>query len=263
MALIEGERIGFRYGTTWVLREVFFSVARGEILAVMGPNGSGKTTLLRILDGILDPQEGRVAIEGTDLCAFRRNELARRIAVVPQDQLPVFSFTVREIVMMGRTPHLGALRFEGARDRSIVEKAMEVTGTLDLKDRYIQEISGGERQRVLIARALAQEPEIILLDEPTAYLDLKHQVALFELIKSLNRKEQLTVIAATHDVNLASQYCDRIVLLNKGSIHALGTPWEVITEDIVGEVYETDVFVDANPQTGVPRMTMRVSYPSD
>lgn len=263
MTLMEGQKIGFRYGARWVLRDVSFSLTRGEILAIMGPNGSGKTTLLRILDRILLPREGKVIMEGTDMRGLSRNTIARRIAVVPQDYVPVFSFTVGEIVMMGRAPHLGALRFEGTRDLSIVEKAMDLTGTLGLKDRYIQEISGGERQRVMIARALAQEPQIVLLDEPTAYLDLKHQTVFFDLIHSLNRDERLTVIVVTHDLNRASQYCDRILLLKGGCVHAVGTPREVITETIVGDVYETGVIVDANPQTGVPRVTPRVSPPAD
>ncbi len=262
MALIQGQGIGFRYGAAWVLRDISLSLARGEILGIMGPNGSGKTTLLGILDGLLYPHEGTVTIEGTDIRALRRNEVARRIAFVPQDHVPVFSFTAQEIVMMGRTAHLGPLRFEETGDLSIVERAMDVTDTLSLKERYIHEISGGERQRVLIARALAQEPQIVLLDEPTAFLDLKHQAVFFDLIQSLNRDEKLTVVVVTHDLNRASQYCDRILLLKGGRIHAVGTPREVLTETIVGDVYETGVIVDENPQTGLPRVTPRVSHPS-
>jgi iron complex transport system ATP-binding protein len=158
--------------------------------------------------------------------------------------------------MMGRYPHLSSLRFEGEKDFQIVQEAMKMTDTLPLAERKIHDISGGERQRVLIARALAQKPEIMLLDEATAFLDIKYQIALFELIKKLNCEGKLTVLVVTHDINLAAQYTDRIVLLQSGRIHALGTADEVITEGGIKEVYEADVLVDKNPQTGVPRVTL-------
>lgn len=250
--------IDFRYKDVWALRDVSFGVRRGEFLGIIGPNGSGKTTLIRVIDGILAPERGDVSVNGNNIRGMRRRDLARLVAVVPQDSAMIFPFKALEVVMMGRSPHLGMLRFEGDRDFEIARGAMEMTDTISLEDRGIDRLSGGERQRVLIARALAQEPEVILLDESTAFLDIKHQSAFFGLMKDLNRGKGLTVLAATHDINLAAAYCDRIMLLKNGRIHSLGAPGEVITEANIREVYETDVLVDENPLTGQPRMTLIV-----
>jgi iron complex transport system ATP-binding protein len=248
--------IDFRYKDMWALRGVSFAVRRGEFLGVIGPNGSGKTTLIRIIDGILEPEKGEVRVSGNAIQGMKRRDLARLVAVVPQDSAMIFSFRALEIVMMGRAPHLGMMRFEGESDFEIAQRAMEMTDTLSLANRSMDSLSGGERQRVLIARALAQEPGVILLDESTAHLDIKHQVEFFGLVKRLNRERGLTVIAVTHDINLASAYCDRIMLLKGGRIHTLGMPGEVITESNIREVYETDVLVDANPLNGLPRLTL-------
>lgn len=263
MPIVQIEKVGFQYTEEWVLKNVSFRIKEGEFLGIIGPNGSGKTTLLKIIDRILMPQEGEVYVKGTNINKMKRDALARLIAVVPQDFPVTFSFSVEEIVLMGRAPHLGRLRFEGKKDYEIAHRAMEVTDTISFADRSINELSGGERQRILIARALAQQPQIILLDESTAFLDIKHQIAFFDLIKTLNKKEELTVVSVTHDINLASLYCDRIILLNAGNIHCMGTPDEVITESNIKNVYETDVMVDRNPQTGLPRVTLMSSNPSD
>lgn len=263
MFAVECENIGFRYQKEWILEDLSFTGAEGEFFGIIGPNGSGKTTLLKIVDGILNPERGSVCIGKTDIREMKRNTFAKIVAMVPQDSPMIFPFTVHEVVLMGRAPHLGRLMFERKSDFAVSQKAMELTDTLSLAERNINELSGGERQRVLIARALAQEPGVILLDESTAHLDIKHQVAFFDLIRDLNRKEGLTVIAVTHDINLASLFCDRIMLLKKGCIHSIGTPDEVITESNIKEVYETDVFVDCNPQTGLPRVTLMASSLSD
>jgi iron complex transport system ATP-binding protein len=263
MPIVQLKKVGFRYAKDWVLKDVSFQISEGEFLGIIGPNGSGKTTLLKIIDRILMPQEGGIWLNGESINEMKRDALARMIAVVPQDSPITFSFSVKEIVLMGRAPHLGRLRFEGKRDYEIAHRAMEVTDTLPFADRSINELSGGERQRILIARALAQQPQIILLDESTAFLDIKHQIDFFDLIKTLNRKEGMTVISVTHDINLASLYCDRMILLNAGNIHCMGTPNEVITEPNIKEVYETDVSVDRNPKTGLPRVTLMSSNPSD
>ena len=256
MAIVRTEGVRFTYGTDWVLKDLSFRTNEGEFLGIIGPNGSGKTTLLRIIDGILMPKQGSVLINDRNLRKLKRYDIAKLIAVVPQDSPVIFSFTVQEIVLMGRAPHLGRLRFEGQTDFEIVRKAMEMTDILPFADRNINELSGGERQRVLIARALAQQPQIILLDESTAFLDIRHQIAFFNLIKDLNKKEGLTVIAVTHDMNLTSLFCDRVMLLHQGNIHCIGTPEQVITEFNIKEVYETDVLVDKNPQTRLPRVTL-------
>jgi iron complex transport system ATP-binding protein len=263
MSHVSLKKVGFRYDEARVLGDISFEVQRGEFLGIIGPNGSGKTTLLRIIDKILPPCEGSVTIGGTDLHNIKRNDLAKIVGVVSQDFAPPFPFTVHEIVMMGRSPHLGKLRFEGKEDLTIVERAMEMTDILPLSGRPFGELSGGEMQRVLIARALAQRPEIILLDESTSHLDIKHQIDFLNLIRTLNRREGLTVIAVTHDINLSSLYCDRILLLNRGTVHSIGTPGEVITESNIGDVYEAKVLVDNNPRNGVPRVTLLASESHD
>jgi len=263
MAVVKTERVGFSYENDPVLKDISFETREGEFLGIIGPNGSGKTTLLKIIDGILTAREGFLTINGTDIRKINRRDIAKIVAVVPQDSPVIFSFTVREVILMGRAPHLGRLSFEEQRDFEIVHKAMELTDTLLFSARGINELSGGERQRVLIARALAQQPQIILLDESTAFLDIKHQIAFFDLMKSLNKTEKLTVITVTHDINLASSFCDRVMLLDKGTIRSIGTPDEVITESTIKEVYETDVLVDRNPQNGLPRVTITAPHLSD
>ncbi len=256
MSILQLTDIGFSYGKERILSHISFEVGKGEIIGIIGPNGSGKTTLLKVINGLLPPQEGKVRVGNETTSRKKRRDMARIMAYVPQEFSLVFPFNVREIVMMGRYPHLSSLRFEDEKDFLIVQEVMEMTDTLPLADRKIHDISGGERQRVFIARALAQKPEIMLLDEATAFLDIKHQIALFELIQKLNSKRELTVLVVTHDINLAAQYTDRIVLLKNGRIHALGTADEVITEGGIREVYEADVLVDKNPQSGMPRVTL-------
>lgn len=256
MPIIKLENISFRYNTHWVLKDVSCEIGEGEFVGIIGPNGSGKTTLMKIIDGILNPQEGKVLINGISGKKLRRDNLAKIIAVVAQDFQMIFPFSVQEIVLMGRAPHLNKWQFESEADIRIARGVMEMTGTLEFANRPMSALSGGERQRVLIARALAQQPQILLLDEPTAFLDIKHQVDFFDLIKSLNKNRTLTVVAITHDINLASLYCDRIILLQKGSIHCLGNPEEVIAEKNIKEVYETNVAVDKNPATGRPRISL-------
>ena len=256
MPVIEARDIHFEYAEMPVLKGLSFTSVGGEILGVIGPNGAGKTTLLRIIDGICAPSRGTVLLDGIDVSAMTRREIAKTIAVVPQNSPMVFSFTVEETVMMGRAPHLGRLRFEGKKDMAIVRRAMERTGISRLAGRNIEELSGGERQRVFIARALAQEPRIMLFDESAAFLDIKHQVSFFELLRMLNRAEGVTVMVVTHDINMASCYCNRVMLLKDGRIHGIGTPCQIITKKSIEEVYETEVLIDAHPIEGLPRMTL-------
>jgi iron complex transport system ATP-binding protein len=178
------------------------------------------------------------------------------MAVVPQEAHSLFPFRVMEMVLMGRSPYLGHLMFEGTRDLEIAKRAMEWTEILPVRERSMDELSGGERKRVFIARALAQEPEVILLDEPTANLDIHHQVDFLNLILSLNREKNLTIVMASHDLNIASEYCDRLILLKGGRIYKIGPPREVITRENITEVYGCDVWVDENPVSGMPRITL-------
>ncbi|NWF92489.1 MAG: ABC transporter ATP-binding protein [Syntrophaceae bacterium] len=254
--MIEVNGISFRYQKDWVLRDISFQIGKGEFVGVIGPNGSGKTTLLKILSRLLSPQQGEVLFELVPLRRMGRADIAKRIAVVAQEAYSLFPFSVAEIVLMGRSPYLGALIFESRRDLEIAERAMEWTDVLSLSERSIDELSGGERKRVFIARALAQEPEVILLDEPTANLDIHHQIEFLDLILSLNRERGLTIIMATHDINVASEFCDRLILLRRGEIHRMGVPQEVITKETIEMVYGCEVWVDHHPVSGMPRISL-------
>jgi iron complex transport system ATP-binding protein len=258
--LLAGIGITFAYDDHEVLHGVDLALQRGDLTALLGPNGSGKTTLLKILCAILPPRGGRLSLDGRDLGMRNRREIARRIAIVPQELIVPFAFTVREMVLLGRTPHVRLLIGESSHDRDAVERALELTETRALADRYFDELSGGERQRVVIAMALAQVltdrqefenaaglGSILLLDEPTVHLDINHQIEVLELIHTLNRERGLTVLATMHDLNLASLYFDRLILLNDGRIVTEGTPREVLSKERVQSVFGAEVLVQAHP----------------
>jgi len=240
----------------FVLKNVSFDVERGEFISLIGPNSSGKTTLLRLIDKIFLPNKGDIFLLNKNIRSVRQSELAKRIGFVPQDGNIIFPFTVLEIVLMGRSPHLKGLGFENKRDKDVAYQMMELTDITHLADKPITAISGGERQRAFIARALAQEPEIILLDEPNAHLDISHQVDIFDIIKALNKEKHITVISVSHDLNLVSTYSDRVVILASGMVYAIGKPEEVLTERNIKAVYQTNVVVDVNPITSSPRVTL-------
>jgi iron complex transport system ATP-binding protein len=240
------------YSGAEVLRGVSIDLAEGDFVGVIGPNGSGKTTLLRSMSRALEPMSGRVELDGRDVYSIPAREFARRVAVVPQDTIVAFDFSVIEIVLMGRSPRLGRFAVESAGDTSIAFEALELTGTGHLRDRSINALSGGERQRVMVARALAQEPEVLLLDEPTSHLDISFQFEIMDLIRSLNRERSLTVLAVLHDLSLASQYCDRLVLIGDGSVQAAGAPEDVITSENIRRVYGAEVWVRKHPTTHRP-----------
>jgi len=254
--MIEANSISFRYLEDWVLQDVSFQVGKGEFIGVIGPNGSGKTTLLKVLYRLLSPQRGEVFFERVPLKKMSQRDIAKRIAVVAQETYPAFPFRVIEIVLMGRSPYLGHLMFEREKDLEIAKKAMEWTEILPISERPLDELSGGERKRVFIARALAQEPEVILLDEPTTNLDIHHQIEFLDLILALNREKGLTILMASHDLNLASEFCDRLILLQKGGIFKMGSPQDVITRENIERVYGCGVWVDQNPVSGMPRITL-------
>ncbi len=228
-ALVEARQLAFAYAARPVLRGVSLHVNENEVVGLVGPNGAGKTTLLHILLGLLRPQQGSVTLCGGEVAGLRRRQIAQRAAFVPQDARIDFAFTVREVVAMGRNPYLGRFRPEGAHDVEVVERALEQTETAALADRAADSLSGGERQRVLVARALAQETPVILLDEPTANLDLAHQLEVMTLVRRIAGAGRCA-LAAIHDLSLASRYCDRIVVLYDGTVAAEGSPDEVLTE---------------------------------
>ncbi len=254
--MIEVNSISFRYREDWVLENVSFRAGRGEFIGVIGPNGSGKTTLLKILYRLLAPQKGEILFELVPMKKMERADIAKRIAVVAQETQLLFPFSVLETVLMGRSPYLGHLMFENEKDLEIAKKAMEWTKIVPFSERSMDELSGGERKRVFIARALAQEPEVILLDEPTASLDIQHQIDFLDLILTLNRERGLTIIMASHDINIASEFCDRLILLQGGRIYKTGTPEEVITKENIETVYGCEVWIDQNPVSGLPRISV-------
>lgn len=245
--ILEVERLSFSYGQGFALKGVSFNMAEGEILGIIGPNSSGKTTLLRLLSKVLIPYEGSIRLLGRELSALSRREVARVVAVVPQDSYLAFPFTVREVILMGRHPHSQGFFFEGEEDLRVAEEAMKATGVLHLAQKPLDVLSGGERRLAVIARALAQCPRILLLDEPLVHLDLHHQVEIMKLLKQLNEEQGTTMLFVSHDLNVAAEACHRLLLLSTGKVHRVGRPEEVIDERTIEEVYGCRVRVEAGP----------------
>jgi iron complex transport system ATP-binding protein len=246
------EALRFAYDGPQVLDGLDLKVERGELVGIIGPNGSGKTTLLRLISGTLEPASGVIRLFGQALDHLTRRERACTVSVVPQEARVVFDFTVREIVLMGRAPHLGLLGIEGKGDRQIAEEALEATDAAHLADARLAELSGGEKQRVLLARALAQEAPLMLLDEPTAYLDIRHRLELYYLVQRLRDERGLTVVVVSHDMHLAARFCPRLVMLHHGKVAADGTPQVVVTRENLRRVYQADVQILEDPTSGTP-----------
>jgi ABC-type cobalamin/Fe3+-siderophores transport system ATPase subunit len=251
-AAIKVDSLSYAYGANRVLSDVSFTCTPGSIVAVLGPNGSGKTTLLRALFGWLKPAHRTVFIEGKDILSFTRPEAARRIAHVAQSADAESAFTVRETVLMGRAPHLRFLERESRTDREKAEAALRLTDIVSLADRDIGTLSGGEWKRVMLAQALAQDAEILLLDEPTAHLDLAHQEDILRLLRKMRDEKGITIVIVLHDLNSASLFSERIILLSKGAVTADGTPELVLTPRTIKEVYGVNVTVIPHPQSGKP-----------
>ncbi len=262
---VNGVTFGFgRKGvaeTSPVLKNISLSISSGEVMGILGPNGSGKSTLLKVLMNILNPQGGSVALFGNPYTSLSQSQITRRVAFVPQETQQAFPFTINEMVLMGRYPHHNrtwGLGWESPQDRAVAIQAMQDLDVAHLGTRLITDVSGGERQRAVIARALAQEPEVLLLDEPTAFLDLHHQLDIARIIRDLNRTRGLTVVLVSHDLNLASQYCDRVMLMKGGEIATIGSPQQVISREYLEPVYGCQVLIDSHPQSGVPRVTLPI-----
>ncbi len=263
MVKLEVQNLDLAYGRNTVVSGLTFRVMPGEMVGLIGPNGCGKSTIIKALSRVISPASGKIFLDGKDIAQISRGDLARLLGVVPQMPLLPNAFTAFEIVLMGRNPHLGLLQYEGERDMAITWRAMEKTATHSLAERRIDELSGGEIQRLVIARVLAQEPKSILLDEPTSNLDISYQVEILDLIKNLCRENSLAVVIALHDLNLAAQYCDRLILINKGRVHAQGTPGEVITARNIEEVYGAEHCVYAHPANGLPVVLLEASNHKD
>jgi iron complex transport system ATP-binding protein len=244
------------YGGADILKQITLELVSGKLVGVIGPNGSGKTTLLRAMSRSLRPSSGQVVLDGKDIFAIHARDFARRVAVVPQETLVPFDFSVLEVVLMGRSPWLGRFDLEGPPDIEAAEEALAVTGTAYLKDRPINALSGGERQRVILARALAQRPEILLLDEPTSHLDIAYQLEMMDAVSRLCRDQGLAVMIVLHDLNLAGQYCDSVAIIAGGELQAVGSPAEVITPENIGRIYGVNVWVNGHPTTGKPYVTL-------
>ncbi len=237
------------YGSVKILDSINFNASQGELLGIIGPNGSGKTTLLRTISRILKPKVGAILLEGRDVLGMKEREFSRNFAAVPQDTAINFDFSALDVVLMGRNPHLGRLELESEKDIEIARRSMELTNCWEFAERPITELSGGERQLVIIARALTQEPRVLLLDEPTSHLDINYQIEIMELLKRLTTEEKLIVIAVIHDLNLAARYCDRLVLLHEGKIVSLGTQTQVLTAENIKNTFGADVVVKKHALT--------------
>ncbi len=242
-AIIRGEDIRFSYDGVEVLKGINVSIGRGKMIGLLGANGAGKSTLLRILCGILNLKSGRLFYKAEEIRKLDKRELGRKVAYVPQNSIFGFPFTVAEVVLMGRAPYIGRFEFERERDWKVALHAMETVGIIHLQDRLVTEISGGERQLTSLARALAQEPEIMVLDEPATFLDVKHKTEVMKLLRKLKEERNISIIAATHDVFSALFYFDEIIMLKDGKIFAEGSTEEILKEEILTAVYGIEVSV--------------------
>lgn len=253
-AALEVDHLNHTFADRPVLTDVAFQVAPGRFCIIIGPNGSGKTTLLKLMVGLLPLKKGRIAVMELAIGGYSAGRLAQIMAYVPQNVPQTFGFTVFEVVLMGRAPHLGWLGMEGDIDLEIARHAMAMAGVDHLARRRIDQLSGGERQRVFIARAICQQPRMMLLDEPTAALDLAHQVRVMDLMERLKNEQGITVVMVSHDLNLAAMYADQVVLLDNGRIAGCGTPQSVLRFDLLEKVYGCPLLVDASPLGDYPRV---------
>jgi len=254
--LIETQSLTFSIDEAHLLRDITITLREGELVGLIGPNGAGKSTLLRVLGGLWAGASGSLKLAGNPLNTYSARQVARIVAHVPQLTAMDFAFTVREVVLMGRSPYLGRLDLEGPEDRQIAESAMEAMSVLDLANRFVNTLSGGERQRVFIARALAQQPRVLLLDEPTANLDVRHQLDLMHMITRLSRETGLAVLAAIHDLDLAAHFGDRLILLNHGRIVVDDAPAAVLTPDHLAEAFHVQARTFPDPFTNRLRLSL-------
>ena len=255
MTRIEAQNLEFSYNRP-VLKGVSFAAGQGELFALLGPNGSGKSTLIKIIVGILQPERGRVSIDGRDLSSISRRDLAKLVGYVAQESAMRFPLTAMELVLQGRFAQGRLIGFESDRDISEAEWAMSVTETTEYAARPVTELSGGERQRVMLARAIAVRPKVLVLDEPVANLDVAHQVKMLQLIKRLSVEEEMMAVVVTHELNLAAEFANKVLLLRQGEVIECGPPKEVMTEAALRGVFETDLLVDNSPISGAPRVTL-------
>jgi iron complex transport system ATP-binding protein len=247
-------QVSFSYRTIPVVQEVSLEIPRQSFIALIGPNGSGKTTLLRLMSKMLAPQYGTVLLNDQPLASFSARKLALNLAVISSEQHFDFPFSVQDVVAMGRFPHLNRLERMSRLDWGVVEDALDRTALLPFRHRSISQLSSGEKQRVLIARAIAQQPSILMLDEPNAHLDINHQIAIYDLLQILNRRNQMTIIVVLHDLSAAAAFCEATVLLHRGRIVRVGKPADVITAELIQQTYGAEVTVFPSPVGGCPQI---------
>lgn len=254
--MISAQDVNFGYGGSFHLQNISFEMAKGAFWGVIGPNGSGKSTLLKILSKVIETQQGTIKIDGRNLKTFVLSELARKMAVVGSEAQFSFPYHVQDVVLMGRIPFVGRLGLHTQRDHQVVDSVLRKTETWTYRDRYIHELSSGERQRVLLARALAQEPKILLLDEPTAHLDLHYEIEIFQILKALNTGESLTILTVSHNLNLMGEFCEKLILMEAGACRQIGTPAEILTASLLRDVFRIDCKIENNPFSQAPAILL-------
>ncbi|KRF21526.1 ABC transporter ATP-binding protein [Paenibacillus sp. Soil787] len=255
--MIKVEHLSQSFREQQVLENISFEIKQGEFFGIIGPNGSGKSTLLRLLSGIDPVKNGSVDLGGRLVSSYSRKELARWLAVLQQDALPPVGFTVREVVEMGRYPFQNWLGEEPSDAEGLIDGIVRKLHLEPLIDRTIERLSGGERQRVALAKVMAQQPRLLMLDEPTTFLDIGYQVQMMDYIKEWQRESELTVVAVLHDLNLAAQYCTRLMVVHNGELAAIGTPDEIITSGLISEVYGTEPIVLQHPVNAAPQILLQ------
>ncbi|MCI0602208.1 ABC transporter ATP-binding protein [bacterium] len=254
--MISAQDVGFGYDGSFHLQNISFEMSKGAFWGVIGPNGSGKSTLLKILSKVIQAQQGTIKIDGQPLKTFALTELARRMAVVGSEAQFSYPYHVQDVVLMGRIPFVGRLGIHSQRDHQIVDSVLRKTETWAYRNRYIHELSSGERQRVLLARALAQEPRVLLLDEPTAHLDLHYEIEIFQILKALNAEESLTILTVSHNLNLMAEFCEKLILMQGGLCHQIGTPAEILTASLLRDVFRIDCKIEKNPFSQAPAILL-------
>jgi iron complex transport system ATP-binding protein len=253
------ENISAGYNQTFKLQNLNFQIEEGGFWGIIGPNGSGKSTLLKVLSKVIPLKSGTIMVQEIPLANLSLQELARHMAVVGSEAHFTFPFRVFDVVLMGRIPFISRLGSYIERDRVITEKALKRTEVWDFRDRFIHQLSSGERQRVLLARALAQEPKILLLDEPTAHLDLHYEIEIFSILKDLNLTDAITVVAVSHNLNLVAEFCTKLIVMQNGKNRAIGTPQEIITPELLKEVFRIQCEITHNPFSNAPAIVLNTS----
>jgi iron complex transport system ATP-binding protein len=255
--MIRVEKLGKSFGTERILHEIDFQVPKGAFFGIIGPNGSGKSTLLQTISGVLAASEGHVWLEGKEVSAYSNKALARWLTVLQQDALPPVRFSVREVVEMGRYPFQGWFGDEKEDSRSLIDAIMEKLKISEFSDRLVEQLSGGERQRVALAKSMAQQPRLLLLDEPTTFLDIGYQIQMMDYIRGWQQEADLTIIAVLHDLNLAAQYCDQLLVLHEGEVWGIGTPQDILNSELISQVYGTKPIIMPHPVSGVPQIILQ------